>query len=462
MKFLSAVAEFITSIKLAVVTILLLGVVSAVGTIVEARFDAEYAQKTVYQSWWMYAVMGLLCVNLIAVMVDRWPWKMRHSAFVMAHIGIILTLIGAIFTQRYGVDGTMAFKIGQEKSTITIKERDLVVYASFEGTEVRPIHQESAEFINDRPSEKNPRRISFGGQHIDVVEYQHLAFRTSEIIRSDRPADGPAVRIQLKNANVDVTEWLRRESGKSFQELNLGPATVVLSNGTYVPKEGINQIILSPGQSSKELRYAVYDKAGLLKKRGLVSESQTFDTGWMGLEFRVLRYHPKSFEKISYEKAEGSSPMAHSAIRFRYNGEDYWLGIGSLMRLYANDRMFIVAYVFRQMDLGFPLKLKEFKVGRYEGTKRAASYESLVTTHEGKDVVISMNEPLKQNGFTFYQSSFEEDEMGNPTMSILSVNHDPGRWVKYLGSLLIVLGSIALFYFKKVLNRPTKRQGASS
>jgi len=60
-----------------------------------------------------------------------------------------------------------------------------------------------------------------------------------------------------------------------------------------------------------------------------------------------------------------------------------------------------------------------------------------------------MNEPLKHNGYTFYQSSFQENKMGEPIASVLSVNYDPGRWIKYFGSLCIVLGSIMLFYFKK-------------
>ena len=79
---------------------------------------------------------------------------------------------------------------------------------------------------------------------------------------------------------------------------------------------------------------------------------------------------------------------------------------------------------------------------------KAANYESVVTA-EGKDVLISMNEPMKRNGLTFYQSSFRDDEMGNPTHSVLSVNKDPGRFVKYFGCLLIALGTITLFWFRK-------------
>ena len=107
------------------------------------------------------------------------------------------------------------------------------------------------------------------------------------------------------------------------------------------------------------------------------------------------------------------------------------------------------------------LGLKDFEVGRYQGTRRAASYASDVQVVEKDKSVngpyhISMNEPLYYKNFTFYQSSFQEDEMGRPTTSIFSVNRDPGRWIKYLGSLMIVWGSILLFWRKRK-RRPKKK-----
>lgn len=454
--------RFLASLKLAVIVILLLAAISAIGTIYEARYDAEYAQKLVYHSPYMYGVMILLCVNLIAVMVDRWPWKKRHLGFVLAHIGIIITLIGAVLTQKYGIDGTMAFKIGEERRRVTVKERDLVVYGSFDGAEVRPLIQKDTNFITHPPSEKDPFVLRLGGgDEIEVVKYLHLAFREEQIVKSDRMADGPAVRFQLKNDMVNVTEWIQRDQSKPFEELNFGPAKVILSDGSYKPQVGANEIVLSPGRQADELRYAVYDKSNLLKGRGVIREAESFSVGWMGLEMSILRHHPRAFKRVTYTRAESSSPLAHSALKFKFRGEEYWLGIGSLIRLYTEDRMYILAYVFRQLDLGFALRLKDFQIGHYQGTDRAASYESLVVTPENKDVLISMNEPLKYKGFTFYQASFEQDEMGNPVVSVLSVNHDPGRWVKYFGSFLIVLGSILLFYFKKTLAKTARKSSPS-
>jgi hypothetical protein len=60
-----------------------------------------------------------------------------------------------------------------------------------------------------------------------------------------------------------------------------------------------------------------------------------------------------------------------------------------------------------------------------------------------------MNEPLKYRGLTFYQASFQQDTDGTPIASILSVNYDPGRWIKYLGSLILTLGTVLLFYNKR-------------
>ena len=53
-----------------------------------------------------------------------------------------------------------------------------------------------------------------------------------------------------------------------------------------------------------------------------------------------------------------------------------------------------------------------------------------------------------------------EDARPRPTVSIFSVNRDPGRVWKYIGSLLIVLGSIMLFAVKYRKARVDKKKTA--
>src|SRR5690606_17299569 len=95
---------FFASLKLAVVIVLSLATIAAVGTFVEAKYnDAVMAKVVVYQSFWMYLIMGLLVINLVCSAVDRIPWKKRHIPFLLAHIGIIILIVGSYVTQRIGL-----------------------------------------------------------------------------------------------------------------------------------------------------------------------------------------------------------------------------------------------------------------------------------------------------------------------------------------------------------------------
>src|SRR5437868_15045906 len=125
--------KFLASLKLAVVIILVLASLIAVGTIVESKYDALAARKLVYDTIWMYLVMGALATSLISVMVDRWPWKPRHAPFVFAHIGIIILLLGSVLTMNFGIDGSLRVGVGQSNRYLMVQDTDVLVYASFDG-----------------------------------------------------------------------------------------------------------------------------------------------------------------------------------------------------------------------------------------------------------------------------------------------------------------------------------------
>ena len=148
--------------------------------------------------------------------------------------------------------------------------------------------------------------------------------------------------------------------------------------------------------------------------------------------------------------------MSTSVMHFEYKGNKYSVGLDNSVRIFTQDAVFIIGYYNERLDLGFDVTLKDFRVGRYKGTMRAMSYESVVEIPGLGERLIYMNNPLKYNGYTLYQASFQEDESGRPVASILSVNKDPGRFVKYLGSLLIVLGTILLFYFRRLRARQAR------
>ena len=99
--------------------------------------------------------------------------------------------------------------------------------------------------------------------------------------------------------------------------------------------------------------------------------------------------------------------------------------------------------------LGFSLKLLKFTRVLNPGRMGDAAFISSVEVVDearglDQEREISMNNPLTQDKYTFYQSDCNELSDGRK-VSILSVAYDPGRFLKYLGCVMIC-GGMALKY----------------
>ncbi len=461
MNFFEKTIKFLSSLKLAVFIILALAVISAVGTIYEAKYDAQYAQKVVYLSIYMKATLGLLCVSLISVMVDRWPWKRHHTGFVLAHVGIIIVLFGAYITEKFGIDGSMSFPIGEKNRFITIADQEVSVFSSYANTQPTRIHSSAVDFFKNPPTESRPYTISLGSDELKLKKYYHYALSKDEFVPAKTVRTGPALRLQLQNKFVNMTQWIYKAPGKEIESLSLGPAEVVLYGGVYNYTGG-NIIAFTPVDGNK-LKYDVYlDRTKSKVKSGLIAAGESFETGWMDITLRMLKYLPKAERKIDFSQVSKPTPFTRSAVLAEFAGETQWVGLNSVVKFFVEDKVFYFSYGNRRIDVGFDIELVDFRVGNYQGTNRAMTYESDVFVEELGKVNISMNEPMKHNGYTFYQASFEKDGTGAPVASILSVNRDPGRPIKYLGSFLIVLGSIVLFYFRRAKIFRLKKSAVSN
>ncbi len=444
----------LASIKLAVFVILAIAAMSAWGTIVESIYnDAKRAQETVYHAWYSYSIFLLLMVNLTAVIIDRYPWKRQHIGFISAHVGIIILLLGSVYTRYFGIDGSMAFNINESRNRVTVGETDLIVYSGLLTGGARKVYEQEVHFLKNPPSPENPHVIEVGNEKIIIDDFRPYAIPQNKIEASEKETDGPALRFQISNDRVNQSDWLML-GREGVDVKDLGPAKIALARKGRFQYQGGNVLLLEYEENNKDvLNYSIFtaSKPGQVI-RGVTKAGDAIETSWMGLTLRILKFYPRAHEKWDYVPLERSSEETIQSIRFKFKDQEYWTGINSSVRLFSDDAFYIFVYANRQLELDFALNLNQFRVGRYQGTRRAASYESDVSVKNGEQDVlkttISMNEPLKYKGFTFYQASFKEDEMGQPIMSILSVNRDPGRFWKYLGSLLIVFGIFHLFYFK--------------
>lgn len=442
--------HFFGSLKLAVFVISAIALLTSIGTIVEARYDAFAAAQWVYKTWWMYGVMVLFILNLTVSMFQRWPWQKRHLAFVLAHIGIIVILIGSLLTLKFGIDGTMRIAIGEKSRLISVPETDLVVYASFDGDNYKKLIDQNVDFFNDSPKKK-PLKVNIMDGELAVIDYSPYSISSRKVIPSEAPKVGAALRFQLQNNMTQMSEWIVQRREGDAADISMGPARIIVGS---IPAQSTkqNEIYLEPKpEAPGKLRYVLYSKDDKYPaQKGELEEGQSFVTPWMGFEFRVLRWLPKAEETFEYKLLEKPTPLTSPAIKVLFKGKEQWVQQGSMTKFFTESAVYLVLYKNRDIDLGFPIELLKFEIARYQGTMRAAAYSSLVKVPDQGQIVISMNEPLKHSGFTFYQASFQEDPTtGQPIASVLSVNRDPGRALKYLGSLILCFGVVYLFWTKR-------------
>ncbi|QDK45198.1 cytochrome c biogenesis protein [Bdellovibrio sp. ZAP7] len=438
----------LASLKLAVFIILSIATLTAVGTFVEAKYDAYAAKKLVYDTWYMYTIMGMLVLNLVAVMVDRLPWKRRHASFVLAHIGIIILLFGGLLTMKYGLDGSMRIEIGQKNNLVQTPETDLVVYSSFDGDRYSKTFEQEVDFFKYPPTKEKPTDVPVYVGEIKVVDYKKYVLPSRKVVVDESGKAGSALRFQIQNPNVNVIEWLVQKKANSIQTHDFGPAQVHI--GPIPEKgQGRNEIYLQPDKDKGGLRYAVfYKESEKPGKTGFVKEGDVFNPGFkMAMDFRILRFIPAALEDWDLQDMPAPTPLTTSAIQILFEGKLHWVLLNDMVKLFTKDAVYLFTYGNRRIDIGFPIQLKSFAVDRYQGTMRAAAYKSVVEVPELGEREISMNEPMKHKGLTVYQASFQE-ENGHPVASIFSVNADPGRVWKYMGSLILSVGVVLLMWFK--------------
>lgn len=193
------------------------------------------------------------------------------------------------------------------------------------------------------------------------------------------------------------------------------------------------------------------------------NEKNQMDLPWMGFTLTLMRHEDKmipTYHPVSTLPIQKNSEIIKGdlrAARIKVRDQEYWLTNEKPVSLLIDGQKTNIYLTKRSFLLPFEFTLTKFKMDKNPGTNNPASYESFVDlfTKEGNSSHhVFMNNPLKYDGFTFYQASYSQDPETGQYSSTLSVNVDQGRALKYFGSLLLVLGSIWHF----VINGRTRKK----
>lgn len=115
--------------------------------------------------------------------------------------------------------------------------------------------------------------------------------------------------------------------------------------------------------------------------------------------------------------------------------------IPKLPEFNVSNKIYKIALRKKQRILPFDIELLSFKREVYPGTDKPKAYESIVKIHDNGvewQASISMNEPLRYKGYTFFQSSFISTPNGD--VSVFAVVWNVGRTFPYIASITMGIG----------------------
>lgn len=176
----------------------------------------------------------------------------------------------------------------------------------------------------------------------------------------------------------------------------------------------------------------------------------------------------RSLQEIRLDK---EPPMNRPGIILRVEGAQdaqrimLWGGEASPLALELPDGgVRFLKLQRKQFELPLFLELVDFRKSFYPNSTIPSDFRSLVTMRIGDDyernAVIKMNEPLRHQGWTFYQASFGPSPDPNVEYTVLAVTRNYGRLIPYWGTGVTSLGLALHFLQMQWMQSRRRRKSA--
>ena len=192
--------------------------------------------------------------------------------------------------------------------------------------------------------------------------------------------------------------------------------------------EHYNLDLIMINRSTGELTYKTDKNAG-------VKEGAVFDLkGWQISIDKYLSEARKLNGQYVQTDSAGATPAAYLVAKRKVNGKTVsgWVASGSFNRP--------ADYVNLNRNFVLTLSMPEAKKYASEVVVRQANNTQADTS------VITVNNPLKVQGWKIYQLSYDEQKGKWSKLSILEVIRDPWLPVVYTGIFMLLAGAVYLFW----------------
>jgi cytochrome c-type biogenesis protein CcsB len=432
--------DILFSPKLMALVLALFALSIAVATFIENDFGSNTARALVYNARWFEILLLVGMVNLAGTIIVKKLYRKSSLTIFIFHLSFICILLGAAITRYIGFEGSMTLKEGEtsgkiltDQAYITIRhnEQEQVIPAVFTAVGRNRMHKtlnldgtsmgiKVNKFITNAVPDIQPDPE---GKPMAVLVYNSPSGRISIPVASGETAQAGPLAFSFDQAEADSGSVKLVSGGDSL--VFIAPMQVVKTSMSDQSQE-----LLEAGKPYRLMPLQLYTFGGTM-----VVMSQYLPTAKKTARELTGKAQGETYDALVLQLSSGSATKEVTLWgKAGYPGDPAMVTI--------NNESFAISYGSVYKAIPFQLKLNDFMVERYPGSKSPSWFESKVTLLDAskklqEDRRIYMNNILKYKGYRFYQSSYTSDEQG----TILSVNHDwAGTLVTYFGYLLMGLG----------------------
>ncbi len=198
------IVHWLGSLQLALVLLATIAIACAVATFTESGFSAKVAQAYIYKAPWFIVWLIVLCVNLLAVTITRWPWERKHLGFIVTHYGIITLLIGAMVGLHTGFEGNVTLRMDAPPTTRVTTSRSVIQLESPADSYLylKPFDADLA-----RPSAKRPHAFPVPGMDLKIVadDYAPSLIKVPVLVPSTTADAAPGLLLRLSSKMASQT-----------------------------------------------------------------------------------------------------------------------------------------------------------------------------------------------------------------------------------------------------------------
>jgi len=460
---LKNIFKILFSFRLTASLLVILALSIAAATIIENDFGSSTARAHVYNATWFEMLFLLATINLLGNMIRHRVYRKGKLSILIFHLAFILILCGAGITRYTGFTGILHIREGTSSSLVLSDEAFLnMQILSGEGT----AQANRKVYLSGIRNPGKLLKIRNKDGKVSVHYLDHIVDARPLLEPSPK---GRAALLLVSSGNAgreyhvlydSESRWISGHIFHFNRDADDG-VSVYNRNDSLFFKAPFPVTIFSMAASTRDT--LVPDEEQML----LPMTVYGFGTTDLVMSDFFSR---GSVLAVKVKEGEASGKTALS-LRLKSGGQEkditLWGGEGipgQPRQVTLGDKELFISYGSLARVLPFSLHLDDFILERYPGSESPSSFESQVVLDDPARNIrapyrIYMNNILNYRGYRFFQSSYDQDEMG----TVLSVNRD--RWgtlVSYAGYFLLFLGIIFSLFNPGSRFRTVGRQLGSS